>query len=631
MKLKKKNVLGENISLDEFRPAPSANSNINVEQGIMFKEGVKNAKLDPRNVSRDEGTIDMPHPQSMVSKAWEVALHPVTAMTNLSKQGRIPDNFSKGDTNPFEYAADVFNPVFYLNAAGKTVKNLVSPETYSDIPKTISSAVINLAGEQSPDEWNAAGLRTLGRAGDALTSLPVVGAATIGGIKGFTQVAKKSPAVREIIYKGIDPLGYGAREKITNFIPNLVKYSINPEAKLAGATKQFKGLGLLDSDAEQFAKNRMDAWRVGLNLDQKYNTFAKIGENKYTFNPGVMEPSKYTLSDVHSDALANIITKGRSNNRKYRPTSTEIAQLKDLTRSKDIRIGEAPADMTRNYDTHQQNMLVDNFNKDFTTSVYDSDRYTGTMGTFRWDLNHTSDGLHFQANDTWDLHPFATRGNYSTRGYAPQAASKHLYESLKNVEMLDVLGGKPFDIQTNFLVDPKNYKVLKQFENGGRQFDNLPQLFTDGGEDEDIVKKEINWAEKQRELENSKGLYEPGQSVKNLKAVISGLQFSPNPLINLGARIEGTVADATTAALYALSGQPGKASIDAGQALLNWAPGAKGEKIAKASDVETIGEAFNWEHRPSIEQPKQELAPVDNTYVERISKTGREFKYKKYR
>jgi hypothetical protein len=152
-----------------------------------------------------------------------------------------------------------------------------------------------------------------------------------------------------------------------------------------------------------------------------------------------------------------------------------------------------------------------------------------------------------------------------------------------------------------------------------------------GGGNEDVVKKEIEWAEKQRELQNYKGLYEPGQNVKNLKAVISGLQFSPNPLINLGARIEGTVADATTAALYALSGQLGKASIDAGQALLNWIPGTKGEKLAKASDLETIGEAFNWEHKPSFEQPKQELAPIDNTYVERISKTGRVFKYKKYR
>lgn len=459
------------ISLDEFRPNfTNSNDNIQTKQISNSEINKRKEEVDPRkNTSPITQKLVQANPQSKGSKAWEIISHPMTAITNLNKTGNIPDYFSKGSTNPLDYAVDIVNPAFYMNAAGRTIKNLVNPETYTDIPKALGSAAINLTGEDAYPEWNDAALRTLGKTGDALASLPVAGVTALGGIKGFTQVAKRSPAVREMIYKGIDPLGYGAREKIINFVPNLVKYSMNPEAKLNGTVEQFIKNGALKPTAERFAKNRMDAWRLGLNLDQKYDTFSKIGENKYTFNPGVMQPGRTDLADIYGDALAHIITKGKSNNKFAKYSEAEFNLLQDLNRSMMIKKGDYPADnvFPDYFPKYKPTQLVDNFNKDFTRSVYDADRYTGTMGAFRWDLKHTSDGLHYQVNDRWDLHPFAERGPHNHKSLSANR-KEHFYDKLKDVEMLDVLGGKPYDIQTNFLVDPKNYRILKQFKNGGR-------------------------------------------------------------------------------------------------------------------------------------------------------------------
>ena len=37
----------------------------------------------------------------------------------------------------------------------------------------------------------------------------------------------------------------------------------------------------------------------------------------------------------------------------------------------------------------------------------------------------------------------------------------------RNLEALKLVGGKPFNIQNNFLVDPKTYEIKKSFKNGG--------------------------------------------------------------------------------------------------------------------------------------------------------------------
>jgi len=151
----------------------------------ISKEDIELAKLSPeqrkaimlqKTMKSNPKKPDMlraTEEQGLASKAWEVASHPFTAATNLVKHGRVPDNFSQGDKNYIDYAADIVNPAFYVNAAKNTASNLTKKETYTDMPKALASAAINLAGDQAPSDWNESGMRTLGKVGEAAVLAPL--------------------------------------------------------------------------------------------------------------------------------------------------------------------------------------------------------------------------------------------------------------------------------------------------------------------------------------------------------------------------------------------------------------------------------------------------------------------------
>jgi hypothetical protein len=79
--------------------------------------------------------------------------------------------------------------------------------------------------------------------------------------------------------------------------------------------------------------------------------------------------------------------------------------------------------------------------------------------------------------------------------------------------------------------------------------------------------------------------------VKNLKAILSGIDLATLPAIetpwgfvaNRAAGIANSVGDAYTAARYAMDGQWGNAGIDAGEAMLDLIPFAKGKKTYNLS------------------------------------------------
>lgn len=161
--------------------------------------------------------------QGVMSKGWDIATHPFTAATNLVKHGRIPDYFTQGEQNYMDIAGDVLNPFFYANAIGKTAGNLTDAKTYTDIPKAIGAGLINLAGDQAPDDWNEAGLSTLGKVGDA--------AAGLQGLK----FAKEIPiAYRNNKYNNTLTLGKGADKKVFN---NSIEWMKSYQDEIAAAGK----------------------------------------------------------------------------------------------------------------------------------------------------------------------------------------------------------------------------------------------------------------------------------------------------------------------------------------------------------------------------------------------------------
>lgn len=110
-----------------------------------------------------QGTITASKPQSIASKAWEVATHPMTALGYAVRNESLPENFSRGPINAHEMAVDVINPAFYTNQGIKALRNTGSainnvsegklPAAYRDIKNAGMNAlsVAPVVGEFGPE------------------------------------------------------------------------------------------------------------------------------------------------------------------------------------------------------------------------------------------------------------------------------------------------------------------------------------------------------------------------------------------------------------------------------------------------------------------------------------------------
>jgi hypothetical protein len=95
----------------------------------------------------------------------------------------------------------------------------------------------------------------------------------------------------------------------------------------------------------------------------------------------------------------------------------------------------------------------------------------GIMGSHRWDVRpHESGLLHYQSNDTWDLNPWESRGHTKVNPSQEEInILKRFYNKpLQNIEALSLIGGRPFQIQNNFSVNPKTFDVMGKWANGGQ-------------------------------------------------------------------------------------------------------------------------------------------------------------------
>jgi len=258
------------------------------------------------------------------------------------------------------------------------------------------------------------------------------------------------PIAKEIIYRGVNPVGYGIPGKIKDFVPNLVKYSINPKSKVYDVglelnpfKKEIKKLDLLrEGNTPQIlntGKNRLDAWRLGLGLKQKYNTFTEMSPGLYRINQSSTRLHRNPLPYKHQ----------------FSYTNAEIEA--DAALNRGHYVGE---DFP-----WQRTQIIENSPKSgFDKSIYYSDDQ-GIMGQYRMDVGKTPEGnLHYQANDYWDLTPFRKRTgtNIDKPILSGKGIGKEI-KSLRNIEMLRLVGGKPFHIQNNYIVNPKDLEVLKHY------------------------------------------------------------------------------------------------------------------------------------------------------------------------
>ena len=326
----------------------------------------------------------------------------------------------------------------------------------------------------------------------AQTGLQVAGKNIIKNIVNYNE----GDLLRLLAYKGINPASYHIKEKITQMPGELYKNTINnsdrafrtgmalrygPRNELLDqlltqlntskaswnklSTKDKMGAvnaydPLLMKTLEDIGQRRLDAWAVGLGQQQEYNTLEQTGEDTYK-----MLGIEHT-PDFFSERNNDIIFHGLKD-QKY---EDKRDQLIDLSKQHyDLSKHLLTKRETKYHAPWQQTYHVQSSPKsDFIHSIYDNDTY-GVRGGYRWDMKDTPEGMHWQANDVWDLHPWEKRssGIINQSAAAKYYLGKTFFKPLQNVEALGLIGGKPFNIENNFLVDPKTFKTIKQWEDGG--------------------------------------------------------------------------------------------------------------------------------------------------------------------
>jgi len=321
-------------------------------------------------------------------------------------------------------------------------------------------------------------------------------------------VPKVGQLARTGIYKGVNPASYSILSKVKAVPTELFNTAVNNSTRpfrvgmslkyghqsqmddLLKSTdlslKEFKRMSDADkmqlfdqrslNSIEDVGKRRLDAWAVGLGLPQEYSTLQQIDDNKFRMLDTEYSPMYFNelYNDLRALGYENTMTAGHNPledlSREFYKTQlqnqyTDPLDLNERMRQEDLMriFGYSPWKRTRNARLNPKS-----FSGIDTGSVYDNDAY-GVMGGFRWDIDNTDKGLQFKTSDVWDLNPFEKRGSAYLKpsDRTKKALESSYFKPLENLEALKLVGGKPFLIENTFDVDPKTYKTLDSYEEGG--------------------------------------------------------------------------------------------------------------------------------------------------------------------
>ena len=337
----------------------------------------------------------------------------------------------------------------------------------------------------------------------------------LGGIAKVASKLTPGNALRAFLYKGVNPANYRIIEKFTGMPSELYNntFSNDNRAFRTGMSLKYgapeylskllnnldvsksqwdkfseadKIMAIKDYDPEimmqleDIGKRRLDAWAVGLKQPQEYNTLEQIGDNTYKML-GLQHTPQF-FAERKNDIIANSF-KGQAWDGKrdmlvgltkdfYDLNPHPLQKINALdNRWADLRrsqIDEFLGQPVYHHPWMQTYKVGKSPDPEFTDAIYDNDSY-GVRGGYRWDVRDTPEGMQWKAYDKWDLNPFEKRGSafISPSSLAKKYLSSTYFKPLQNVEALGIVGGKPFNIENNFLVDPKTFKTVKQWEDGG--------------------------------------------------------------------------------------------------------------------------------------------------------------------
>ena len=337
----------------------------------------------------------------------------------------------------------------------------------------------------------------------------------LGGIAKVASKLTPGNALRASLYKGVNPANYNIIEKFTGMPSELYNntFSNDNRAFRTGMSLKFgapeylskllnnldvsktqwdkfseadKMMAIKDYDPEimkkleDIGKRRLDAWAVGLNQPQEYNTLEQIGDNTYKMLD--LQHTPQFFAERKNDIIANSF-KGQAWDGKRDMLVGLTKDFYDLSphpmqksnpgdnRWANLRrsqIDEFLGKPAYHHPWMQTYKVGKSPDPEFTDAIYDNDSY-GVRGGYRWDVRDTPEGMQWKAYDKWDLNPFEKRGSafISPSSTAKKYLSSTYFKPLQNLEALGLVGGKPFNIENNFLVDPKTFKIIKEWEDGG--------------------------------------------------------------------------------------------------------------------------------------------------------------------
>ena len=266
---------------------------------------------------------------------WDYAQHYYDILSDPSKASRmsskqqynpfgdlmlnvpdVPWGFYDQQENPNTSSADlagsalsVFNPLTYVNAAGRLAEDAVQPESYFDLANLTGAAGKSFLGAVSGDDIPISGqqkesaLRGLGTLGDMLTVAPIAPQVK-PFIKGFT--------------KGSIPAA----------LQRFSSYAVTPTSSLTQFEKSS-----LNSLKKSF--NILTQNKIGSGPNVSKSTMKMI-----TSDPKLLMDFQAAVKDLHPNVVRDLIgNKNFDEFSHYFPTSTKGMGLEELSRLEKIGLG----------------------------------------------------------------------------------------------------------------------------------------------------------------------------------------------------------------------------------------------------------------------------------------------------
>jgi len=371
----------------------------------------------------------------------------------------------------------------YMRTGDKS--KLVNRKFGGALPKAQIGQVIKSLSKLTPGNAIRAGI---------YSSISPVGYSSVDKLKGVpfelwrnaTDNGTRPFRVGMSLKHGVDELQADMLKKVGYDLAQWNKLPVKEQMDIIGSSYGKDHLERL----QDIGRRRLDAWAVGLKRPQEYNTLEQIGDNTFKMVGTEYTPMYFNslLNDLKAKQIENdngfytgqfspLERLSRDQYRVKLNTLFEPAGADYELRQKDL-IGYRDWDRTRQVDLEPQGLTSNHP----TGTIYDNDMY-GVMGGFNWKLMEHPEGMQFQTNDLWDLNPFEKRLDTQV-GYNPlrqKYLDMHYYKPFQNFEVLRAVNGKPFNIQNNFLVDPKTFQTVRQWRDGG------PLIETEGNPEEPVT------------------------------------------------------------------------------------------------------------------------------------------------